>query len=107
VTRVRIPEAQVAVLGDESRIRAHYGDELKLNQLLELATAAQEMAGRWASASADERATFLEQRDATVRYGDRLMAPALEQVSPLLREHFRQANDTWRAAREAVLKLTA
>jgi hypothetical protein len=102
---VNIPESEVAQLGNEERIRAHYGDELRINELLSLAESASELAARWSQAPQAERSKFLSEREAVLAHGDRLAAQSPTEVSPLLRDELARARADWQRARAAVLPL--
>jgi hypothetical protein len=102
--RVSIPEAEVARLGSEERIGAHYGDELSLNELLTLVEKASALATRGASTPVTEREKFLRQREAVLAQGDRLASRSLAEVSPLLRDELARARAEWQRARAEVLQ---
>jgi hypothetical protein len=103
---VNIPESEVARLGDEERIRAHYSDELSINELLTLAEQLSQLAERWGKAPQPERDKFLRERDAVLAQGDRLASRPPTDVSPLLREELARARADWQRAREAIAWLS-
>jgi predicted Fe-S protein YdhL (DUF1289 family) len=98
VSRVSVPEAQVAKLGNEQRIRAHYQDEVRLSELLALAEQTLEEQSRWALMPPEEQQKLLAQRDAILAHGDSLCAPRPEDTSPLLRVQEAEARSTWAQA---------
>ncbi len=102
---VNTPEEDVARLGSEERISAHYGDELNLNELLVLAEQASELAERWEQTPEAEREKFLREREAVLAQGDRLAARSPQEISPLLREALTRARADWHHARAAILRV--
>lgn len=102
---VSIPESEVARLGDEESIRAHYNDELTLNELLTLAERASELAGGWERTPRTEREKFLEEREAVVAHGDQLASRPPAEISPLLRDELARAQADWQRARAAILQV--
>jgi len=99
-----VSEEQVAQLGSEELILAHYQDEFRLNELLALADQSVELVSRWTGLPDPERRRFLQQREAVLKHGDRLAAT--DASSPLLREDLRQAQLAWRGVRENLKSLS-
>lgn len=102
---VSIPESEVARLGSEDRISAHYGDELNINELLTLAEKASGLVARWEQTPRSEREKFLREREAVLAQGDRLASRSPAEVSPLLRDELNRARADWQRARGAVLQV--
>lgn len=103
--RISTPESEVAKLGSEAAIEAHYLDEALINELFALAELARETVAGWSGMSSPDRATFLGERESAVARADWLAARPAAEVSPLLREAQVNAKNEWGNARGALLEL--
>ncbi len=102
---VKIPQSEVAKLGDEDHIREHYVQEGTLNELLALIDESADLLARWPKLSKAEQATFLQQRDATVAHGDGLSRQPVGTPSPLLMGLHPKAVAAWRTVRPQLMGL--
>jgi hypothetical protein len=94
---IQIPEEAVAALGDVNLIRRHYEDELSVNELINLVQAGEETLASWAKLPAAEKKKFLEQRGAVIAHAFGIAGRAEGQVSPLLKDAWKQAVAAWGA----------
>jgi hypothetical protein len=104
--RVKVSEAEVQKLGGETVIRAHFSDELRVNELFAFGELAEELVTGWATKPAGERNKFLEERPRVLKEGDRLAAPSPEGISALIRKDYAEAQAAWRSARARLLELS-
>lgn len=105
--RVESREADVARLGDQARVEAHYRDELDLNELFALCELADELVLRWEEKSEAARAKFLSERPSVLARGDLLASREPSAISPLLLAPLSEAQEAWRKSRRALETLTA
>ncbi len=103
--RVKVSEDKVQKLGSDTAIRAHFSDELRVNELFAFGELAEETANGWAGKSPADRARFLEERSRVLKEGDKLSAPAPEGISALVRTEYLEAQAAWRKVRARLLEL--